>query len=65
MAYSDYIVRMSEIIPTSGASDFDLAVGSLRGFLQQLRQSEEPPASQWKKNAHCAGSLTIIISCRS
>ena len=26
---------------------------------------EAPPASQWKKNAHCAGSLTIIISARS
>ena len=23
---------------------------------------EAPPASQWKKNAHCAGSPRIIIS---
>ena len=60
-AYSDCIVRMPEIIPTSG-DDFDLAVRSLGAFLQQLRQSQEPPASPWKKNAHCAGSLMITIS---
>jgi hypothetical protein len=45
--------------------DFDLAVRYLRAFLQQLRQSQEPPASPWKKNAHCAGSLMITISDRS
>jgi hypothetical protein len=49
MVYSDCIVRMPEIIPTSGTNDFDLAVRSLRAFLQRLRQSQEPPASQWKK----------------
>ena len=44
--------------------DFDLAVRSLGAFLQQLRQSQ-PPATQRKKNAHCAGSLRNIISGRS
>ena len=61
MVYSDCIVRMPEIIPTRGTNDFDLAARSLRASLQQLRQSQEPPASEWKKNAPCAGSLRIII----
>jgi hypothetical protein len=39
MAYSDCAVRMPEIIPPVGTNDFDLAVRSLRAFLQQLRQS--------------------------
>ena len=41
--------------PGSEECDFDLAVRYLRAFLHQLRQSQEPPASPWKKNAHCAG----------
>ena len=32
--------------PTSGTKDFDLALRSLRAFLQPLRQSQEPSASQ-------------------
>ena len=50
---------MPKIIPTSGTNDFDLAVSSLRAFLQRLRQSQKPPASQWKKNTQYVGSLMI------
>ena len=48
----------------SGTNDFDLAVRSLRAFLQHCDNHKSHPARPWKKNVHFADNLKTIISGR-
>ena len=49
MVYSDCIVRMPEIIPTSGTNDFDLAVRSLQLSFSDRNNRKSHPRANGRK----------------